>query len=180
MATKTTTYSEEDLIDALKRNQRAAFEYLYDNYSSALFGAISRIIPDDEKAADLLQDVFLKIWKNIGKYDKSKGRLFTWMMNISRNTCIDLVRKEKGKYHVDIEENISQVDSKTSYQPDVSVIDLRGIIEKLRPERKVLLDLVYLQGFTQEEAAEQLAIPLGTAKSRIRVALQELKNYFEV
>lgn len=180
MATKTTKYSEEDLIDALKRNQRAAFEYLYDNYSAALFGAISRIVPDDEKAADLLQDVFLKIWKNIGKYDRSKGRLFTWMMNISRNTCIDLLRKEKGKYHVDIEDNINQVDSKTSYQPDVSVIDLRGIIEKLRPERKVLLDLVYLQGFTQEEAAEQLAIPLGTAKSRIRVALQELKIYFEV
>jgi RNA polymerase sigma-70 factor (ECF subfamily) len=180
LATKTTKYSEEDLVDALKGNQQAAFEYLYDNYSSALFGAISRIIPDDEKAADLLQDVFLKIWKNIGKYDRSKGRLFTWMMNISRNTCIDLVRKEKGKYHVDIQENINQVDAKAHHQPDVSVIDLRSIIEKLRPERKVLLDLVYLQGFTQEEAAEQLAIPLGTAKSRIRVALQELKIYFEV
>lgn len=179
MATKTTKYSEEDLVDALKRNQRAAFEYLYDNYSSALFGAISRIIRDEEKAADMLQEVFLKIWKNIGKYDKSKGRLFTWMMNISRNTCIDLVRKEKGKYHVDIQDNINQVDDKTHHQPDVSVIDLRSIIEKLRPERKVLLDLVYLQGFTQEEAAKQLAIPLGTAKSRIRVALQELKTYFE-
>lgn len=178
MATKTNKYSEEELIDALKRNQRAAFDYLYENYSAALFGAICRIIPDEDKAADVLQDVFLKIWRNISKYETSKGRLFTWMMNISRNTCIDLLRREKGKYHVDIEDNIIQVDTKTSYQPDVSVIDLRGIIEKLRPERKVLLDLVYLQGYTQEEAAEQLEIPLGTAKSRIRVALQELKTYF--
>lgn len=178
MATKTNKYSEEELIDALKRNQRAAFDYLYENYSAALFGAICRIIPDEDKAADVLQDVFLKIWRNISKYETSKGRLFTWMMNISRNTCIDLLRREKDKYHVDIEDNIIQVDTKTSYQPDVSVIDLRGIIEKLRPERKVLLDLVYLQGYTQEEAAEQLEIPLGTAKSRIRVALQELKTYF--
>ena len=178
MAIRTTKYSEEDLITALKKNQRSAFEYLYDNYSAALFGAISRIITDEEKAADVLQDVFLKIWKNIGKYDPSKGRLFTWMMNISRNTCIDLVRKEKGKYFVDVQDNIIQIDAKTSHQPDISVIDLRSIIEKLRPERKVLLDLVYLQGFTQEEAAEQLAIPLGTAKSRIRVALKELKIYF--
>lgn len=180
MATKTTKYSEEDLIDSLKKNQRGAFEYLYDNYSSALFGSVCRYIPDEEKAADLLQDIFLKIWKNISKYDSSKGRLFTWMMNITRNTCIDLLRKEKGKYHVDVQDNIIQVDAKTNHQPNVSVIDLRSILEKLRPERKVLLDLVYLQGYTQEEAAEQLAIPLGTAKSRIRVALKELKIYFEV
>ncbi|MFB0945206.1 MAG: RNA polymerase sigma factor (sigma-70 family) [Spirosomataceae bacterium] len=180
MATKTTKYSEEDLIASLKRNQRDAFEYLYDNYSSALFGSVCRYIPDEEKAADLLQDIFLKIWKNIGKYDSSKGRLFTWMMNITRNTCIDLLRKEKGKYHVDVQDNIIQVDAKTHHQPNISIIDLRGILEKLRPERKVLLDLVYLQGYTQEEAAEQLAIPLGTAKSRIRVALKELKIYFEV
>lgn len=180
MATKTTKYSEEDLIAALKRNQQDAFEYLYDNYSSALYGSVSRFISDDEKAADMLQDIFLKIWKNIGKYDASKGRLFTWMMNITRNTCIDLLRKEKGKYHVDVQDNIIQVDAKTNHQPNTSVIDLRTILEKLRPERKVLLDLVYLQGYTQEEAAEQLEIPLGTAKSRIRVALQELKIYFEV
>lgn len=180
MATKTTKYSEEDLIDSLKRNQRGAFEYLYDNYSSALFGSVCRYIPDEEKAADLLQDIFLKIWKNISKYDSSKGRLFTWMMNITRNTCIDLLRKEKGKYHVDVQDNIIQVDAKTQHQPNVSTIDLRSILEKLRPERKVLLDLVYLQGYTQEEAAKQLAIPLGTAKSRIRVALKELKIYFEV
>jgi RNA polymerase sigma-70 factor (ECF subfamily) len=180
LATKTTTYSEEDLIASLKRNQRDAFEYLYENYSSALFGSVCRYIPDEEKAADLLQEIFLKVWKNIGKYDPSKGRLFTWMMNITRNTCIDLLRKEKGKYHVDVQDNIIQVDAKTYYQPNVSVIDLREILEKLRPERKVLLDLVYLQGYTQEEAAEQLEIPLGTAKSRIRVALKELKIYFEV
>jgi RNA polymerase sigma-70 factor (ECF subfamily) len=180
LATKTTKYSEEELIASLKRNQRDAFEYLYDNYSAALFGSVCRYIPDEEKSADLLQEIFLKIWKNIGKYDSSKGRLFTWMMNITRNTCIDLLRKEKGKYHVDVQDNIIQVDAKTHHQPNVSVMDLREILEKLRPERKVLLDLVYLQGYTQEEAAEQLAIPLGTAKSRIRVALKELKIYFEV
>ncbi|AWW00029.1 RNA polymerase sigma factor [Arcticibacterium luteifluviistationis] len=178
MATKTNRYSEDELVGALKKNQRHAFEYLYDNYSSALFGVISRIIPDEEKAADLLQEVFLKIWKKIGDYEPSKAKLYTWMMNIARNASIDLYRKEKNKYHVDIEDQIGLIDESKQGQISVNTIDLRGIVDKLKPERKVLLDLVYLQGYTQQEAAEKLDIPLGTAKSRIRTALQDLKLYY--
>jgi RNA polymerase sigma factor (sigma-70 family) len=178
LATKNTKYSEDELVIALKKNQRHAFDYLYDNYSSALFGVISRIIPDEEKAADLLQDVFLKIWKKIGDYEPGKAKLYTWMMNIARNASIDLYRKEKNKYHVDIDNEVGVIDKNNQEQISVETLDLRNIVDKLKPERKVLLDLVYLQGFTQQEAAEKLDIPLGTAKSRIRTALQDLKLYY--
>ncbi|KPM46695.1 RNA polymerase sigma factor [Jiulongibacter sediminis] len=179
MATKTNRYSEEEqLVYALKRNQRSAFDYLYDNYSGALFGVISRVIKDEEKAADLMQDVFLKIWKKIGDYEPGRGRLFTWMMNIARNASIDLYRKEKNKYMVDIDDQVGVVDANNQDEMNVNTMDLRGIVDKLRPERKILLDLVYLQGFTQQEAAEKLNIPLGTAKSRIRTALKDLKLYY--
>lgn len=179
MATKTNRYSdEEQLVYALKKNHRSAFDYLYDNYSGALFGVISRVIKDEEKAADLMQDVFLKIWKKVGDYEPGRGRLFTWMMNIARNASIDLYRKEKNKYMVDIEEQVAVVDAKNQDEMNINTIDLRGIVEKLQPERKILLDLVYLQGFTQQEAAEKLNIPLGTAKSRIRTALKDLKLYY--
>jgi RNA polymerase sigma factor (sigma-70 family) len=178
LATKTIRYSEEELVTSLKKNQRAAFDYLYDNYSSALFGVISRIIPDEEKAADLLQDVFLKIWKKVGDYQPGKARLYTWMMNIARNASIDLYRKEKNKYQVDIDGQVGVIDASNQVQISEDTLDLRSIVDKLKPERKVLLDLVYLQGFTQQEAAEKLDIPLGTAKSRIRTALQDLKHYY--
>lgn len=178
MATKTTKYSEEELVASLKKNQRHAFEYLYDNYSGAIFGVISKIIKNQEKAEDLMQDVFLKIWKKIGDYDPGKGKLFTWMMNIARNSSIDLYRKEKNKIHVDIADQVEDLDKAKSGETKVNTIDLRTIVDKLKPERKVLLDLVYLQGFTQQEAAEELEIPLGTAKSRIRTALQDLKHIF--
>jgi RNA polymerase sigma factor (sigma-70 family) len=180
LTTLTKKISEEDLVSSLKENRKFAFEYLYDNYSGAMYGIIFKIIKDEDKAQDLMQDVFIKIWRKISDYDPSKGRLFTWMVNIARNTCIDLIRKEKNIWLDDIDDNIANVDKTSHYQQDITTIDLKRLLEKLKPERKVLVDMVYLQGYTQEEAAERLKIPLGTAKSRIRTALQDLKTFFEI
>jgi RNA polymerase sigma factor (sigma-70 family) len=173
-------YSEEELVVSLKQNSQKAFEYLYDNYSGSLYGLIYKIIKDEDKSEDVMQDVFLKIWRKIGDYDPSKGKLFTWMANIARNTSIDLFRKEKNIWLEDIDLNVDKVDKLVSFQPQNSMMDLNKLMDKLKPERKVLVDMVYLQGYTQEEAAEILQIPLGTAKSRIRTALQDLKTFFTI
>ena len=180
MTTLNSKYSEEELVMSLKQNSQKAFEYLYDNYSGALFGIISKILKDDEKSEDTMQDVFTKIWRKIGDYDASKGRLFTWMVNITRNSSIDQLRKDKNIFLEDISQQTTQYDKISSFQPQTTAIDIANIMENLKPERKVLVDMVYLQGYTQEEAAEILQIPLGTAKSRIRTALQELKIYFKI
>ena len=90
-----TTYkhtSEEALVSALQQKDRSALEYLYDHYSSALLGVVVRIIKKEELAEEILQDVFLKIWDRIDSYDASKGKLFTWMLNIARNQAIDKTR----------------------------------------------------------------------------------------
>ena len=90
-------YSEEELVNLLKQNNKAAFSYLYDHYSGALFGIILKIVNQDEETSeDVLQDVFIKIWKKIATYDSTKGTLFTWMLNIARNTAIDKVRTFKN------------------------------------------------------------------------------------
>ena len=173
-------YSEEELVLSLKQNSQKAFEYLYDNYSGALYGIISKILKNDEKSEDTMQDVFLKIWRKIGDYDSSKGRLFTWMVNIARNASIDQLRKDKNIWLEDIDDHVTQIDKVSSFQPQTTSMDIAKIMENLKPERKVLVDMVYLKGYTQEEAAELLQIPLGTAKSRIRTALQDLKIYFKI
>ena len=173
-------YSEEELVLSLKQNSQKAFEYLYDNYSGALYGIISKILKNDEKSEDTMQDVFLKIWRKIGDYDSSKGRLFTWMVKIARNASIDQLRKDKNIWLEDIDDHVTQIDKVSSFQPQTTSMDIAKIMENLKPERKVLVDMVYLKGYTQEEAAELLQIPLGTAKSRIRTALQDLKIYFKI
>lgn len=177
MATISLKYTEDELVASLKRNEKKAFDYLYDQYSGALYGVIYKVLRNEEIAADVMQEVFVKIWRKINDYDPARGRLFTWMMNIARNSSIDQLRKDKYSLD-DIEDHVQEVDRLTQHQPNTNTIDLRDMMQKLRPERQVLLDLVYLQGYTQEEAAAKLDLPLGTVKSRIRSALQDLKNYF--
>ncbi|MCF0071931.1 sigma-70 family RNA polymerase sigma factor [Dyadobacter sp. CY261] len=181
MATSKVKYSEEELVSALKRNERSAFEFLYDHYSGALFNIISKTLKDEEKAADVLQECFLKIWKNIASYDPAKGRLFTWIMNIARNGAIDAVRAEGRKPAMnDIEDTVVLNEKDTYEDSQIVSSDMKAIIDMLRPERKILIDMAYFQGYTHEEISEELSIPLGTVKSRIRTALQELKQYFAV
>ena len=138
---------------------------------------------DEEQAQDVLQDIFVKIWKNLDSYDASKGRLFTWLLNVSRNTAIDALRARKAQPSNAIrtdEDNVHIIDREhTTEQPNPEHIGVQEIVSQLRPERKQLIDLVYFAGYTHEEAAEELNLPLGTVKTRIRAALQELKQLFK-
>jgi RNA polymerase sigma factor (sigma-70 family) len=181
LATSKLKYSEEELVLALKRNERTAFEFLYDHYSGALFNIISKTLRDEERAADVLQESFLKIWKNIASYNPEKGRLFTWIMNIARNGAIDAARVEGRKPAMDDIDNKAVQNERDVYEDSLtSSSEMKAIVNMLRPERKILIDMAYFQGYTHEEISEELSIPLGTVKSRIRTALQELKQYFAV
>jgi RNA polymerase sigma factor (sigma-70 family) len=174
-------YSEEELVAALKRNERTAFEFLYDHYSGALYNIISKTLRDEETAADVLQESFLKIWKNIASYNPEKGRLFTWIINIARNGAIDAVRMEGRKPTMDDIDDKAALDERDISEDTQAISsDMKAIVDLLRPERKILIDMAYFQGYTHEEISEELSIPLGTVKSRIRTALQELKRYFAV
>jgi RNA polymerase sigma-70 factor (ECF subfamily) len=168
-------------VSALKRNERTAFDFLYDHYSGALFNIIIKTLRDEERAADVLQESFLKIWKNIASYNPEKGRLFTWILNIARNGAIDAIRMEGRKPAMtDIDDRTAQNEPDSGQDSMVASSDMKAIVNMLRPERKILIDMAYFQGYTHEEISEELNIPLGTVKSRIRTALQELKNYFSV
>ncbi|HVG12982.1 MAG TPA: sigma-70 family RNA polymerase sigma factor, partial [Flavisolibacter sp.] len=88
------TYEEGELIALLKNKDEQAFSYLYDNYAGALYGVVKQIVTDLEVGNDVLQEVFVSIWKKIDSYDATKGRLFTWMLNIARNAAIDKTRSK--------------------------------------------------------------------------------------
>jgi RNA polymerase sigma factor (sigma-70 family) len=175
------TYSENELVTLLQQRSEKAFSYLYDNYAGALNGIISSIITESETANDILQDVFVNIWKKIDSYDSSKGRLFTWMLNIARNAAIDKLRSRSfkdGLKNQPLSDNVdNRVDSHVN--PSVNDVGLKKIISKLKDEQRLLVDLSYFQGFTHEEIAKAMNIPLGTVKTRIRSALIQLRTLIQ-
>ena len=180
-ALKKLTLTEPELVLALQSKDSTVLKTLYSMYSSALYGVISRIITHTELAEDVLQETFVKIWQSAEHYDNSKGRLFTWMMNIARNLSIDKLRSKDFKNSLknqDIENNVSFVDeqNKVTFNPDV--LGIKQLVENLKPDLQAVLDLVYYKGYTHVEAAEELDLPLGTVKTRIRLAIIELRRSF--
>lgn len=169
-------------MDSLQQRSEKAFGYLYDNYSGALYGIINSIVTDKETANDVLQNVFVNIWKKIESYDASKGRLFTWMLNIARNAAIDEVRS-KGyrdtQKNQPLPENVNSMGEAAVSMPAYNDVGLKKILSKLKDELRVLIDLSYFQGFTHEEISKALNIPLGTVKTRIRTALIQLRTMIQ-
>jgi len=173
--------SEEELVSALRNREKVAIEALYDMYSSSLLGVISRIVIDEAIAEDILQETFIKIWNSFQSYSPEKGRLFTWMVNIARNLSIDKIRSKDFKNqnkNQELENNVTFIDEQvnTVYKPEL--MGIKDLVEKLKPEQKVILDLVYFKGYTHVEAAEELGVPLGTIKTRLRMAILQLRKYF--
>ena len=158
-----------------------AFGYLYDNYSGSLYTIISQIVIDLELANDVLQEVFINIWRKIESYDPAKGRLFTWMLNIARNASIDTLR---SKSYQNSQKNMSMPDKEDWNVAQVTGtnidnIGFKKVLERLKKEHRVLIELSYFKGYTHEEIAEIENIPLGTVKTRIRNALLQLRGYLQ-
>ena len=173
--------SEEELVLSLQHREKIAVEALYDMYSASLFGVISRIINDTAIAEDVLQETFVKIWHSFSSYSTEKGRLFTWMVNIARNLAIDKIRSKDFKNqnkNQEIENNVTFIDEQrnTVYKPEL--MGVKDLVQTLKPEQQLIVDLVYFKGYTHVEAAEELGIPLGTIKTRLRMAIIELRKNF--
>ena len=176
------TYTEQELVLLLRNRNNQAFNYLYDNYSGALYSIILQIIQENELASDVLQEVFVNIWRKMESYDATKGRLFTWMLNIARNASIDTLRSksyQNSKKNQELPDNVHSNSSSHVTQMNVDNIGLRKTLEKLKPEHRILIELAYFKGYTHEEIAEIEGIPLGTVKTRIRNSLLQLREYLQ-
>jgi len=170
-------------VAGLKSKSQSALDYLYDRYSGALYGIISRIVRNEEVAEEVLQDVFLKIWHKIGNYDSSKGKLFTWMLNVARNHAIDKTRSKeisKGRETDDIDNLVNRIDNQEHDELQVDAIGLLEVLDKLPEEQRFVVNTLYLKGYTQSELAEEFGIPLGTVKTRLRLAMMSLREILNI
>lgn len=169
-----------ELVLQLQNGDEKALSAIYDSYSPALYGIINKIVLDSDVAQDVLQDSFVKIWKYAPTYSFEKGSFFTWMLNICRNSAIDVLRKvKKEQEHKNqiVSENVS-----TSNQSmmNVNTIGLSSLVNKLPEEQRIIIEYLYFKGYTQQEVADELNLPLGTVKTRARNAVLELKEHFAI
>ena len=173
--------SEHQIVEMLHQNDRKVISIIYDNYAPALYGVVLRIVRSEEIAEDVMQDSFLKIWKNGQQYNSSKGTLFTWLLNIARNTAIDKTRSANFRRSNKIQPVDDFVNNKESTTGTIKpeLIGVKELVNNLDSKYKEVIDLIYFNGFTQQEVSDHLNIPLGTVKSRIRIALRELKGIFD-
>lgn len=154
-------------------------DYLYDHYSGALYGVIFRIIKKEEIAEEVLQDVFLKAWDKFDQYDASKGKLFTWLLNVARNQAIDKTRSKeisKGQKTSGIEKLVNRIDSEEYIEQRIERIGVKELLNSLPEEQRFVVEYLYLKGYSQSELAEEYSIPLGTVKTRLRLAMQTLRT----
>ena len=169
---------EHILFEAVKRGDQEAFAQLYDRYSAALHGIILKVVKDQDRAEEVLQDAFMKIWKSINSYDSSKGRPFTWMLNIARNAAIDVVRTAEFRMSSSIQGIDTHVyrTGNDETRQGLEHIGVDRVLEALPTEHRQMIDMAYYQGWTQQEIAERTGLPLGTVKSRTRAALLQLRT----
>jgi RNA polymerase sigma factor (sigma-70 family) len=170
------------LVAGLQQKDQQVFSYLYDHYAPALNAVIYRMVENRELCEDILQEAFVKIWNNFGSYDKSKGRLFTWMMNLTRNLTIDTLRSKSYKKQSKISGDENTVSNIKDNNSGIERFDSVGLVKQLanlKPDQKMIIDLAYFNGFTQDEISKQLNIPLGTVKTKMRTAILELRKYVQ-
>ncbi|RAJ92628.1 RNA polymerase sigma-70 factor (ECF subfamily) [Larkinella arboricola] len=166
------------MIDGLKSHSRVAYRELYDRYAPTLLSVITKIVEDETEAQDVLQDAFVKIWKNIHRHDSDKGRLYTWLLHVTRNTAYDYLRAHKKAPQIELplEGYLPEMGMVWTNTGSIGFSD--AVNTNLDPKYWQVIDLLYFQGYTQQEAAEQLNLPLGTVKSWTRIALIKLRQTF--
>lgn len=169
---------EEHIVQLLAKEDKAAINLLYENYSDSLYGVILKITNNEELAQDALQESFVKIWKNAKKYDSKKAKLFTWLYRIARNTAIDKLRSFNNRFNKEVQIDKSDVYILPTSSLNQDVIDLKEHVTKLEEKYQIVLNALFFEGMTQQEASDELNIPLGTIKSRLKIGLRDLRKLF--
>lgn len=172
------TSLEQHIVQLLEKSDTAAINLLYENYADSLYGVILKITKNEELAQDALQESFVKIWKNAKKYDSKKAKLFTWLYRIARNTAIDKLRSHKNRFDKEVQIDKSNVYILPASSLNQDVIDIKEHVGRLDEKYQIVLNALFFEGMTQQEASDELDIPLGTIKSRLKIGLRELKKLY--
>lgn len=170
---------EQQIVKLLEDGDKKALDLLYENYADSLYGVILKVVSNEELAQDALQETFVKVWKNSKKYDSKKAKLFTWLYRIAKNTAIDKLRSFNNRFEKEVQIDKSSVYILPTANLNQDVIDLKAHLARLDEKYQIVLKALFFEGMTQQEASDELEIPLGTIKSRLKIGLRELKKVYD-
>jgi RNA polymerase sigma-70 factor (ECF subfamily) len=165
---------EADFVRDLKAGHSPAFTLLYNRYAPALYGVLLRLVKDEDRAGDLLQDTFVRSWVHIHRYDPEQGHLFTWLLTITRRLAYDELKGHKVRRSAD--SFLSESSSELYYATEHEGLMANSLMKHLEPKQREVIELVYYRDYTRQEVADKLALPLGTVKTRCRMGLQHLRQ----
>ncbi|GGI57985.1 RNA polymerase sigma factor [Winogradskyella haliclonae] len=167
------------LVKQFQKKDIKAFETLYKMYSNSIHGVVNTIVKDTVISDELMQDVFIKAWNNAESYSSSKGRFFTWILNIARNAAIDKTRSKafkQSKQNLDASFFVDIIVSNSNLEQQTDAIGIKKFVNQLGEKCKILIEFLYFKGYTQKDLAETLDIPIGTVKTRNRSCIQKLRE----
>ena len=172
------TGDEMRLVARIRAGDQQAMSELYDRYAKVVYAVALRVLQDAAGAEDVLQDVFLQLWRNPDAFDASRGSLAAWLAVISRHRSIDRLRKRRPE--TDIEDCViaSGPDLRDETERTLVIEKVRAVLAEMNPDQRKVLELAFFQGLTHTEIAEKTGEPLGTVKTRIRSGLQLLRAKF--
>ncbi|MEK3883054.1 sigma-70 family RNA polymerase sigma factor [Paenibacillus sp. PL2-23] len=174
---------EQQLLLSISNGDAAALTRLYDRYEKTVYAFAFRFVGDAMLAEEIVQELFMRIWNHADRYDIGQGKVSTWMFAITRNIAIDQLRKRHNRTAAQTTdtkplESLVDRDGTPEEQYDKKWVGekVKNAIEQLNDDQRQVLDLIYYQGYTHQEVSQNKGIPLGTVKSRIRLAMKQLKN----
>jgi RNA polymerase sigma-70 factor (ECF subfamily) len=170
--------SDLKLVTAIRSADQSAMAVLYDRYSSIVYSVALRVLQDTGAAEDVLQDIFMQLWRNPGAFDASRGNMAAWLGVIARNRAIDALRRRHPEN--DISDVLVSVEHDLASEADRSRImeKVRGVLQAMPAPQRSALEMAYFEGLTHSEIAGKTGEPLGTIKTRIRAGLLALRKVF--
>ncbi|KQL34484.1 MULTISPECIES: RNA polymerase sigma factor [Bacillaceae] len=180
--------SDFELMNLVKKKQSPALEELYNRYIKLIYSFVYKFTQrNEEKTKEIIQLVFLRLWTTKSTYDDTKGEFINWLLTITRNICIDYIRKDCNEnfnrqwnvYHHSSKQ-LEIEDSTNEIAGTINKFELQEAKDKLSQSQKRLIDLFYWNGYTLHEIAEMEDEPLGTVKNRLHQSLKKLRKYFNI
>ena len=166
------------LIARIRAGDQSAMGDLYDRYSGVVYGVALRVLANTTAAEDVVQEVFLQLWRNPQAFDPDRGRLAPWLAVIARNRAIDHLRRRPPEDDIDELPISTGVDLEEDAAQKLAIEKVRGVLAQIPPDQRKALEMAFFEGMTHTEIAGKTGEPLGTVKTRIRTGLLALRKAF--
>lgn len=180
------SFTDEELYARVVDKDAEALELLYDKYERLVYSFAYRMVQDAQRAEDVVQDVFSKLWRDHAAFDATKGKFSSWLLTMTRNRCLDILRKVSKQQEVGLFEKDNDRPTDTMGEMPEQATEwkekserIREALSYLKEDQRKIVELFYFHGYSQDRISKDLDIPLGTVKGRIRLALQHLRKRLE-